>query len=119
MLANNHHKTSKELRFMPDFVVQSTQNGDLFYLEVKFRANGTFGFDERFENYPYKNAWFVVVSPQKIQCMHYRHLAKGNMITPESSYTLGRVRSFHFSAESIQEYTDYARLLFGAFNAEK
>jgi len=119
MLANNHHKTSKELRFMPDFVVQSTQNGDLFYLEVKFRANGTFGFDERFENYPYKNAWFVVVSPQKIQCMHYRHLVKGNMITPESNYTLGRVRSFHFSAESIQEYTDYARLLFGAFNAGK
>ncbi len=40
-------------------------------------------------------------------------------ITPESSYTLGRVRSFHFNVESIQEYTEYARLLFGAFNTVK
>lgn len=49
------------LRFMPDFVVQSSQNGDLFYLEVKFRANGTFSFDEHYKNYPYQNAWFVIV----------------------------------------------------------
>ncbi len=53
MLAFNQQKTSKELRFMPDFVVQSNENGDLFYLEVKFRADGFFAFDERYQNYPY------------------------------------------------------------------
>lgn len=119
MIAYNNQKTSKELRFMPDFVVQSAENGDLFYLEVKFRANGRFCFDEHYANYPYKNAWFVIVSPNKIQCMHYKHLSKGNAISPESNYSLGRVRSFHFSAESIKEYSSYAKVLFSAFAVEK
>ena len=42
LIATNHQKTGKSLRFMPDFVVQSSINGELFYLEVKFRSNGTF-----------------------------------------------------------------------------
>ena len=65
LLAMNNQKTSRELRFMPDFVVQSTVNGDLFYLEVKFRADGFFAFDDRYTDYPYHNAWFVIVSPGK------------------------------------------------------
>ncbi|MCX6231150.1 MAG: hypothetical protein NTZ33_06360 [Bacteroidetes bacterium] len=115
MIKFNDHTTSKELRYMPDFVVQSTLNGDLFYMEVKFRANGYFAFDEKYDNYPYRNAWFVIVSPDKIQCMHYKHLKKGNAISSETNYKLGSVRSFHFNADSIKEYAEYARLMFGAF----
>ncbi len=45
-IRNNKFNTGKALRFMPDFVVQSLLTGDLFYLEVKFRANGIFDFDD-------------------------------------------------------------------------
>lgn len=114
-LKDNYHRTSKELRFMPDFVVQSKENGDLFYLEVKFRANGSFYFDEKYNDYPYRNAWFVIVSPEKIQCMHYKQLKAGGRITPETNFTLTRVRSFHFDKEVLKEYTDYARQIFQAF----
>jgi hypothetical protein len=69
LISRNNKQTSKALRYMPDFVVQSNLNGDLFYLEVKFRADGCFEFDERFNDYPYRNAWFVIVSPGRIQCM--------------------------------------------------
>jgi hypothetical protein len=58
-ITTNNKTTGKALRFMPDYVVQSMENGDLFYLEVKFRANGEFYFDEKYTDYPYKNAWFV------------------------------------------------------------
>lgn len=54
LISSNNLKTSMSLRFMPDFVVQSSQNGDLFYLEVKFRANGTFSFDEHYKIIPTK-----------------------------------------------------------------
>ena len=103
---------------MPDFVVQSAQTGDLFYMEVKFRANGCFGFEDKYKDFPYKNAWFVIVSPEKIQCMHYKRLAAGFTITAGTNYSLGRVRSFHLSKESIAEYEGYARQVFAGFNKD-
>lgn len=111
----NNNKTSTDLRFMPDFVVQSTENGDLFYLEVKFRADGYFKFDEKYENYPYKNAWFVIVSPEKIQCMHYKRLKQKYEITPHTNYILSKVKSFHINPAQLAEYESYARLMFQSF----
>ncbi len=116
VLRDNYKTTSKALRFMPDFVVQSTETGDLFYLEVKFRANGYFAFEDKYVDYPYKNAWFVIVSPEKIQCMHYKRLKQGHQITANTRYRLTGVRSFHLSKESITEYEFYARYFFGAFS---
>ncbi|KAF0128362.1 MAG: hypothetical protein FD155_3292 [Bacteroidetes bacterium] len=119
VLRNNSHHTSRDLRYMPDFVVQSGETGDLFYLEVKFRANGCFEFGEKYADYPYKNAWFVVVSPEKIQCMHYKRLKAGFSITPNTHYRLTSVRSFHITKESVEEYEGYARGFFSAFNKLK
>jgi hypothetical protein len=115
LLAQNNQKTSRELRFMPDFVVQSTVNGDLFYLEVKFRADGYFSFDERYAEYPYHNAWFVIVSPEKIQCMHYKRLRAGFAIRPDSRYLLTKVKSFHIDPEVLAEYEEYAKQIFASF----
>jgi hypothetical protein len=115
-LVNNYHKTSTDLRSMPDFVVHSTENGELFYLEVKFRADGCFKLDETYENYPYKNAWFVVVSPEKIQCIHYKRLAAKYEITESTNYKLSRVKSFHINKEILEEYVAYARLIFQPFS---
>jgi hypothetical protein len=114
-IRNDNHTTSRALRFMPDFVVQNAKSGELFYMEVKFRANGCFKFDEKFKDYPYKNAWFVIVSPVKIQCMHYKRLIAGNEITAETHYRLSSVRSFQLTKESIEEYEGYAQVVFQAF----
>ena len=114
-LRSNNFKTGKALRFMPDFVVQSSQTGDLFYLEVKFRANGEFKFDETYQDYPYKNAWFVIVSPDKIQCMHYKRLSQGYGLSAITKYPLSSVKSFHIPAELLVEYEQYAAELFTAY----
>ncbi len=115
LIAFNNYTTSKSLRYMPDFVVQSSINGELFYLEVKFRANGTFAFDENYKDYPYKNAWFVVVSPEKIQIMHYKRLIANYKITPHTNYSLLKVKSFHINPELLKEYEGYSGDLFKAF----
>lgn len=114
-LRNNNHATSRVLRYMPDFVVQNAKEGDLFYLEVKFRADGCFRFDDKYKDYPYRNAWFVIVSPDKIQCMHYKRLAAGFSITADTNYRLSSIRSFHLSKDSITEYEGYARQVFHGF----
>ncbi|MDA9554849.1 hypothetical protein N9R54_01315 [Pelobium sp.] len=108
-------KVNKALRFMSDFVVQSMETGDLFYLEVKFRANGKYSIKELPADYPYKNAWFVIVSPQKIQCVHYKRLAEGFAISPQTHYHLTGIKSFHIVPELIQEYETYAKTLFSGF----
>jgi hypothetical protein len=95
--------------------VQSSQNGDLFYLEVKFRANGCFKFDEKYEGYPYQNAWFVIVSPDRTQCLHYKLLKAGKEITPGTTYCLSKVKSFHIAPDILAEYESYARIMFQAF----
>ncbi len=115
LIATNHQKTGKSLRFMPDFVVQSSINGDLFYLEVKFRSNGTFCFDEYYKNYPYLNAWFVIVSPAKIQAMHYKRLKEGYAMTNSSNYSLLKIKSFHISSELLKDYEHYCTMLFASF----
>jgi hypothetical protein len=116
MIATNNQKTGKSLRFMPDFVVQSSENGELFYLEVKFRANGTFSFDEQYKNYPYQNAWFVIVSPHTIQCMHYKRLVLGHEISPTTNYSLLKVKSFHIDPVKYEAYKSYANQFFSAFS---
>ena len=118
LLVNNKKKTSQSLRFMPDFVVQSSKNGDLFYMEVKFRANGEFGFDEHYADYPYQNAWFIIVSPQKIQCMHYKKLKEGYKVNASTKYSLLNVKSFHINEEMLTEYEEYCKVLFSAFSNE-
>lgn len=115
LISTNNLKTGKSLRFMPDFVVQSSRNGDLFYLEVKFRANGSFCFDDRYKDYPYHNAWFVVVSPEKIQAMHYKRLSQGYEINRNSSYSLLKIKSFHILKELHDEYESYCAVLFSSF----
>lgn len=112
LIAANNNKTGKALRYMPDFVVQSNINGDLFYLEVKFRANGCFKLDDGYKDYPYKNAWFVIVSPDTIQAMHYKRLSEGYEITPKTKYSLLKIKSFHIDSKMYYEYENYCKELF-------
>jgi hypothetical protein len=115
LIRTNNHKTGKALRFMPDFVVQSSKNGELFYMEVKFRANGCFSFDENYDDYPYHNAWFVIVSPEQIQCMHYKRLKAGYSINPNTNYSLLKVKSFHIVPQLLEDYVSYCNSLFASF----
>lgn len=115
LISSNNLRTGKSLRYMPDFVVQSSINGDLFYLEVKFRANGAFCFNENYKDYPYQNAWFVIVSPEKIQAIHYKRLIAGYGIGPETNYSLLKIKSFHINPKLLEEYQGYCNDLFAAF----
>ena len=54
-------EVAEEIRRMPDFVVQN-KTGEVFFVEVKFRANETFKFKDLPKDYPYYNAFIILVS---------------------------------------------------------
>jgi len=63
------------IKRMPDFVVQD-RKGEVYFIEVKFRANETFAKADLPSNYPYYNAYIVLVS-KKTHQVHHRAGAGG------------------------------------------
>ncbi len=95
------------IRRMPDFVVQA-KNGDVFFVEVKFNASETFSFENVDNNYPFENAFFIIVSKKHIKCLSYKQLAAGEKITPTSHNYLGNIEEFKLDKKVIVDFCDFA-----------
>lgn len=98
---------ANDIRRMPDFVAQD-RNGEVYFIEVKFRAKEEFAFKDLPEDYPYENAFFVLVSKKHIKCINYKELKEGGKITPESRNYLGSRKEFELDKEVIIQFCDFA-----------
>ncbi len=96
------------IRRMPDFVVQNKTNGEVYFVEVKFRASEKFGYSDLPEGYPYTNCYFVVVSKGHIKCITYEELRQGKEITSKSKNYLGNRKEFDLDREIIIKFCDFA-----------
>jgi hypothetical protein len=106
-LKGDRSDVSKNIRRMPDFVVQD-KKGEVYFIEVKFRANEEFKFKDLPEDYPYKNCYFIVVSKKHIKCITYDELEQGNEITSTSKNYLGNKKEFELDKEVIIDFYDFA-----------
>lgn len=104
-------ETAKQIRSMPDFVVQNSQNGKLDYVEVKYRKDGRFSIKDLIEDYPYKNAIFIIVSKHSLQAISFSDLEEGKKI-PENSVNLDDFNAFNLSKEMVWKYRRYAESFF-------
>lgn len=99
------------IRKMPDFVIQHS-SGNPFFVEVKFRKNETFSIkdieSEYKGEYPFENAFFVVVSAKHIKCLSYKQLKAGEKIKPDNNHYLGDVKEFETDKDVIIEFCKYA-----------
>ena len=59
-------EVAEEIRRMPDFVVQN-KTGEVFFVEVKFRANETFKFKDLPKDYPYYNIILKIILELRFQ----------------------------------------------------
>jgi len=96
------------IRKMPDFVIQNTKTGEVFFIEVKFRASEEFSIKNVDKDYPFENAFFILVSKKHIKCLSYKELKAGKEITPSSHNYLGNVKEFETDKEIIKDFCDYA-----------
>jgi hypothetical protein len=97
-----------EIRRMPDFVMQNPKTKDVYFIEVKFRANGEFKMNNLPRSYPYENAYFILVSKKHIKCITYKELQEGKEITPTSHNYLGSQKEFDLDKEVIIDFCNFA-----------
>lgn len=97
-----------EIRRMPDFVIQNPRTSDVHFVEVKFRASGSFSLKDLPKDYPYGNAYFILVSKKHIKCITYKELLEGKEISPTSRNYLGSRKEFDLDKEVIIDFCDFA-----------
>ena len=97
-----------QIRRMPDFVIQNPKNGEVYFIEVKFRASGSFALKDLPKDYPYDNAYIVLASKKHIKCITVPELLDGKEISPTSQNYLGRRKEFDLDKEVIIEFCDFA-----------
>lgn len=97
-----------EIRRMPDFVMQNPKTKDVYFVEVKFRASEEFSFKDLPKNYPYENAYIILVSKKHIKCITYEELKDGKEITPTSKNYLGSRNEFDLDKEVIKDFCNFA-----------
>ncbi len=99
---------AQEIRRMPDFVMQNPKTKEVYFVEVKFRANEEFSLRNLPKNYPYENAYIVLVSKKHIKCITVSELQEGKEITPSSSNYLGKRKEFDLDKDVIIDFCNFA-----------
>jgi len=99
---------AQQIRRMPDFVIQDPNSKAVYFIEVKFRANGEFKYKDLPENYPFDNAYIILVSKKHIKCITVQELQDGKEITPNSTNYLGNRREFDLNKKVIKEFCEFA-----------
>jgi hypothetical protein len=105
---------AQEIRRMPDFVIQNPKTKDVHFIEVKFRASGEFRLSDLPKNYPYGNAYIIIVSKKHIKCITVQELEEGKEITPESRNYLGNRKEFDLDKDVIIDFCDFAVQFFAS-----
>lgn len=98
----------KNIRQMPDFVV--FKDNMAHFIEVKYRASGELKLKdiEKYGDYPFENALFVLITKKHIKCISYSELKSGNEITAKDHKYLGNRNEFETDKALIIEYCKYA-----------
>lgn len=100
---------ANDIRRMPDLVVQNPKTNKVYFIEIKFRKSGVFDKTEKcLKNYPYVNAYFVVVSKKHIKCITYAELMEGKEITQTSKNYLGNRKEFELDKKVIIDFCNFA-----------
>lgn len=105
-------EVANEIRRMPDFVIQNPNNNEVYFVEVKFRASGTFSRKDLPKDYAWGNAFIILVSKKHIKCVTFEELEAGAEITPTSKNYLGNRKEFDLEKETIREFCDFALTFF-------
>ncbi|MEJ0080845.1 MAG: hypothetical protein WDM78_07815 [Puia sp.] len=108
LLKGINSDVAQEIRRMPDFVIQNKNSKKVYFIEVKFRANGIFNYDSLKDNYPYTNAHIILVSKKHIKCLSVKELLNGKHFTTDCGNYLGNRIEFDFDKELIREYCQFA-----------
>jgi len=105
---------AQEIRRMPDFVVQDPRSKAVYFIEVKFRASGRFRLQDLPKNYPYENAYIILVSKRHIKCITVDELKEGREINPSTKNYLVNRKEFDLDKDVIVDFCKFALQFFAS-----
>ena len=108
LLKDVRSDVATNIRRMPDFVVQHPERKDVYFVEVKFRANETFSKKDLPKDYPFENAYFILVSKKHIKCITYKELMNGKEVSPKSQNYIGKRKEFGLDKKVIIDFCNFA-----------
>ena len=109
LLQDVKSEVADSIRRMPDFVIQHPVRKEVYFIEVKFRKSEEFDInDKSLVNYPYENAYFIIVSKKHIKCITYKEMMEGKKVTPKSMNYLGNRKEFDLDNDTIIKFCDFA-----------
>lgn len=103
-----------EISKMPDFIIKHPTNNKVHQIEVKFRKGGNFSFKNignkyyNAEDYPYKDAYFVVVSKSHIKYLSYEDLKNGKTISSNYGHYFNEQSEFVTDRETVLDFCEFA-----------
>lgn len=100
-------EVATQVRNMPDFII--VKDNKISFIEVKYRNSGEFDYKGTYEdNYPYPNAYIILVSPNHIKIQKASELSKG-----KEFIFLNHCPDFETDKAIILEYIDFCKKFFG------
>lgn len=96
------------VRHTPDFIMQHKPSGKLFFVEVKYRADGIFGINDLPEMYPFHNSYIIIISKRHIKCLTVEELKNGQVISPDSRNFLYKKTEFCLEESRIKDFCKFA-----------
>jgi hypothetical protein len=113
-LKRNKTATARQIKTMPDLVIQHRIDKETYFVEVKFKANGCFNAAELQKDYAYDDALIIVVSKRHIKCLSVRELRQGQEITENSYNYLADRKEFHLRRDVVVDFCEFAKTFFEA-----
>ncbi|MDB4227977.1 hypothetical protein N9785_00230 [Flavobacteriaceae bacterium] len=101
-------EVATEIKRMPDFVIQNPKTSEVFFIEVKFRKSGEFLPNHLPKDYPYGNAYIILVSKKHIKCISVKELEQGKKITATTKNYLGSRKEFELEKQVIIDFCKFA-----------
>lgn len=105
-------EVAQNIRRMPDFVIHDSKTNSFYFTEIKYRWDWKFSIKNLDDDYPYHNAYFIIISKKDIKCLTYNELKSGQVITPESNNYLVDRKEFHLNKDIVSHFTGFATKFF-------
>tara|TARA_R110000868_G_scaffold317743_1_gene578531 strand:- start:290 stop:832 length:543 start_codon:yes stop_codon:yes gene_type:complete len=108
LIKNNSSPVARDIRSMPDFTMQDPRRNEVYFVEVKYRASESFSIADLPKDYPWQNAYIILVSKKHIKCITFQELKDGKAITPTSLNYLYKRKEFELDKDTIISFCQMA-----------
>ena len=108
LLKQNNTPVARGIRSMPDFIMQDPRKDAVYFVEVKYRANGQFSLADLPKDYPWDNAYFIIVSKRHIKGVTLEELKAGKTVGEKTRNYLGQRKEFELDKDTILAFCEMA-----------